>query len=186
MYYLLNFRKLCLRLKNAGLKDRRVLKLPSMVLLQQSKLKQDFDYRVMQVNFALGSTATVHSIFLEVCMFQFVTGNRIPRLWTKPNLSDEEKDQCFEQIANQDPFYKKLLKKFKDPLEKGREGVGLCIDSTKIPIQSSRDFHWQKSTYYGPKNENFITMTNITSFDGSIVHFGQVSLQKLTFFAVRF
>ena len=88
---------------------------------------------------------------------------------------DEDKNQCYDQLGNQDPFYVKLMSKIQDPLEKGRQGIGVCIDSSKIPIQSSRDFNFQKSTYYGPKNENHITMTNITSFDGSIVHFGQVN-----------
>ena len=95
----------------------------------------------------------------------------VPRRWLRANLEFDEINAILDEyMANLDQHYKSLASLVKDP-RKGsdRTAVPLCIDSTKISIQYSNDYEFQKSTFSRKLNGHFLTMTNVSLPDGTII-----------------
>ena len=89
----------------------------------------------------------------------------------QPVLEFDAIDAMFDEyMANLNPHYKRLVNLVKDPREGStRTAVPLCLDSTKIRIPYSNDYEFQKATYSRKLNDHFVTMTNVTLPDGTIV-----------------
>ena len=76
-----------------------------------------------------------------------------------------------EFMSKEDQHYKDLLALVGDPRggKNPRLPFPLCIDSTKIGVQKSSDYEYQKQTYFIKKGQNYITMTNVSLPDGTIL-----------------
>ena len=75
-----------------------------------------------------------------------------------------------EAYANLDPHYKNLANLVNDPRENStRTAFPICLDSTKISIQYSNDYEFQKATFSRKLNDHFLTMTNASLPDGTII-----------------
>ncbi len=75
--------------------------------------------------------------------------------WTKDDLSDAEKDALYEAWQAKSPLLDEVIKTFRDPLDTGRQGVVVAIDSIKIRIEKSGDFLYQKTTYFSKLSGNY-------------------------------
>ena len=108
----------------------------------------------------------------EVAIIHFESSNTIPRLFTTPNISFSEINCFFDEfMSKEDQHYKDLLALVGDPQggKNPRLPFPLCIDSTKIGVQKSSDYEYQKQTYFIKKGQNYITMTNVSLPDGTIL-----------------
>ena len=75
-----------------------------------------------------------------------------------------------EAYENLDPHYKNLADLVKDPREgSDRIAFPICLDSTKVSIQYSNDYEFQKATFFRKLNDHFVTMTNASLPDGTII-----------------
>ena len=98
----------------------------------------------------------------------------MPRLWTSPNLTFNEINCFFDAFLNkEDPHYRNLINLVLDPREppEGKERhipIPVALDSTKVRVQKSNDYAFQKSTFYTKLGKNFITFMNATAPDGTI------------------
>ena len=96
----------------------------------------------------------------------------MPRLWTSPNLTFNEINCFFDAFLNkEDPHYRNLINLVLDPREppEGKERhipIPVALDSTKVRVQKSNDYAFQKSTFYTKLGKNFITFMNASAPDG--------------------
>lgn len=67
--------------------------------------------------------------------------------------NDELNEEIKKMKAKESPLFTKVSKRFKDPTGQNREALVANIDSTKLLIEKSKDFHKQKSTHF--KNSKF-------------------------------
>ena len=82
-----------------------------------------------------------------------------------------------EAYANLDPHYKNLADLVKDPREgSDRIAFPICLDSTKVSIQYSNDYEFQKATFFRKLNDHFVTMTNASLPDGTIIMHSEAAL----------
>ena len=95
----------------------------------------------------------------------------VPRRWLQAKLELDAIDVFLDEAyANLDPHYKNLSNLVKDPREdSNRIAFPICLDSTKIRIQYSNDYEFQKATFSRKLNDHFVTMTNASLPDGTIV-----------------
>ena len=167
-----NFWELVEKLVRAGLQKHRILSVEAMVLLYRMKLREDSDFSHLSVMFGCMDDGELTRIFYEVALLHFESSSTVPRLWTKPNLSFDEINAFFDEILPlQDPHYQRLIGLVKDPREgpNPRIPVALCGDSTKVSIQKSRDAFHQRSTFFIKKRDTYITFTNVSLADGTII-----------------
>ena len=114
------------------------------------------------------------SIFYEVALLHFESSCTVPRLWTSPNLTFNEINCFFDAFLNrEDPHYRALINLVLDPREppEGKERripIPIALDSTKVGVQKSNDYAFQKSTFYIKLGKNFITFMNASAADGTV------------------
>jgi hypothetical protein len=143
------------------------LHLVTKVLLYRIHMRHNYAFKSLASMFFLPSESTTNKIFWEIATLDYATGLRIPRFWTSPAAAatenDEEKCQIFEEIWEMGtPFSKRLSSYFKDPTGRNRKPVVFNIDSMKLQIQKSSDFHFQKRSYANYKSSNFILYSDDT------------------------
>jgi hypothetical protein len=95
----------------------------------------------------------------------------VPRRWLQVDLGFDAINAILDEyMENLDPHYKRLTAIVKDPREESyRTAFPICLDSTKIRIPYSNDYEFQKSTFSRKLNGHFVTMTNVSLPDGTII-----------------
>ncbi len=124
------------------------LSLPAKVLLTLMKLRKGLDNETL--SFLFGTTkSNISNNFWRISIHLYDVENPIPRLWSKPGLTNEEIDEVFDQLkAEEDPYFKRLSSFFQDPKGQGRIPFVVCVDSTKLTVDKSTDFKAQKDTHF--------------------------------------
>ena len=109
-----------------------------------------------------------------MALLHFESSCTVPRLWTSPNLTFNEINCFFDEYLNrEDPHYRRLINLVLDPREPpdGKERripIPVALDSSKVRVQKSNDYAFQKSTFYTKLGKNFITFMNATAPDGTV------------------
>ena len=118
---------------------------------------------------------TVRKTWWRTLFHHYYMSKDTPKMWNRSDLTDQDIDLLFEEInRNQDDQYKTLSTFFVDPrtVDENKQSTGetprtpviLLIDSTKISVPKSADFHLQKSSFF--KSGHKMTRESITDTTG--------------------
>ena len=141
----------------------------------------------------------MEEVFEIAIIYQYDSSLRIPKAWTKSDLTDEQRDQIYEEInSTLDPFHETLRQAFEDPTENGREACLILMDSSKFLTEKTFDkalqvltanhnnypcrmqflinlssFQWMM--FFDPKSGHYLMYTIATSVTGEIVFISPAS-----------
>ena len=154
-------------LKQKNLSDTKGLKLTAQALLFLMRLRHGLSYDFLKISFDVDKMI-VKKYFWKIALLYYHWSNAYLRMWTE-GPSDERKNHVFQRmIDDMDPIYKLIAGRMKDPQNRSRKCYIILIDSTKIGVQKSSDFEFQKGTFYGKDQKHCISCTNITTTSGKI------------------
>ncbi len=106
--------------------------LPTIALILRMKLRQGMSNHALSAMMNANEWSIWFTFWLA-CMVHYTKTNYGPRIWTRVNLSNELKNQQYRKLHEEaSPFHKEYAAKFKDPLNKGRKGVFVLFDSSKV------------------------------------------------------
>ena len=103
------------------------------------KLRQDDPNTIIAGHFNI-DRHKVEEVFEIAITYLYDSSLRIPRAWTRSDLTDEQRDQIYSEInSTLDPFHETLRQAFDDPSGNNREACIILMDSTKFPTEKAFD-----------------------------------------------
>ena len=114
------------------------------MLKQMSSL---LSFILLQMMFCL-SKGSVFNIFWRVAFVHCSIANPLTRRWCIVGLTDDEKDELFEEYVNQSAYFRFLQERILDPRPGyHRRCLFYNIDSVHIEVQNSSDMWYQRSVF---------------------------------------
>ena len=161
---------LCDVLERTRLSSLAKIPMTQVVMLFRLKIRQGFSNLVLGDAFGI-KKEYVQELFVATCIFLNKEFHHIPPKWTDESTTDDDIDLIFEELnSNLDPMFEEIRKRFKDPNpETDLQPVILLVDSTKFKTVKSRDREKQNAMWSKHKGYHCLTVTHITSLDGTIV-----------------
>ena len=109
------------------------------MMLFRMKLRQEMTNTIIGGHFNIDERK-VEEVFEIAITFVYDSSLRIPRAWTRSDLTDEQRDQIYSEInSTLDPFHETLRQAFDDPSGNGREACIILMDSSKFPTEKAFD-----------------------------------------------
>ena len=101
--------------------ETELFTIPVRVLIFFMKLRHRRTLQEIATLYDYDNTTEIQAQFNETLVIYFAHSNELPRMFTDPNLTDEMKDELFEEIMDDVPFmYKQLAENIADPLGENR------------------------------------------------------------------
>ena len=142
----------------------------NLFLMFRLKLRQNYANIVLAGLFAI-SVDVVQERFITATIYVNHYFHPLPRLWTANEVTEEQLEAAYDQIARDlPPLYKNLADKIADPTDLNRTKTAvLSIDSIKIRTVKTSNRTKQSSMYYEPKGSQNISETHVTTLLGEVV-----------------
>ena len=98
--------------------QKRKLDIPQQVMLFRLKLRHNLPYHFLGIFFNI-SQHTAKFCFWDLCCKNYLRGQKDVAAWCNPNLTEDEKNRMYSEMAPSDYLRQKILSLIADPLDQG-------------------------------------------------------------------
>ena len=106
---------------NDGMHETKTFTIPVRVLIFYMRLRQRKTIQEIAVLYDYNNLTEIESQFMETLVIYFAHSNELPRLLASPTLSDDDKDDLFEEIMEDvSPMHRQIAENIADPLDMDR------------------------------------------------------------------
>ena len=144
-----------------------ILNLWAESLLFLLKIAHNTPYELLGTMFNV-SQKLAHDVVYRQLLHHYLNNVNIPSILRHDgSVNQGELEKMFRTAyRNTEPYYRTFG--FKDPQNRGRQGVFFNADCTYLFTEGSSDIDLQKNLYYDPKSTHVIKWLTITDMSGKL------------------